>query len=154
MTEQEALCLVDTLLQTANHRQRLNDVQSAVFLETWTGRSYREIAKQLGYEHDYIKQVGSYLWRNLSPQVGEKVSKRNIKTVLRRYQQAQASCSSSFMPVESPRLSSLQDLGEPLDVDKLLSVLVNTEVVAEVLPKEPLRELLEALKSLKQRSLD
>jgi DNA-binding CsgD family transcriptional regulator len=36
----------------------LNDVQLAVFLETREGRSYKDIAKQLGYEPDYIKQVG------------------------------------------------------------------------------------------------
>jgi DNA-binding CsgD family transcriptional regulator len=63
MTGQEALTLVDTLLHSANPRQRLNDVQSVVFRETWAGRSYREIAKQLGYEYEYIKQVGSQLWR-------------------------------------------------------------------------------------------
>jgi DNA-directed RNA polymerase specialized sigma24 family protein len=63
MTGKEALTLVDTLLQAANLGQRLNDVQSVVFLGTWEGRSYRDIAQQLGYQHDYIKQVGSQLWR-------------------------------------------------------------------------------------------
>jgi hypothetical protein len=63
MTGQEALSLVDNLLHSANPEQRLNDVQSLVLLETWAGRSYREVAEQLGYQHDYIKQVGSQLWR-------------------------------------------------------------------------------------------
>ena len=63
MKEQEALTLVDTLLRSANPGQRLNDIQAEVFLQTWAGRSYPEIAQQLGYEYDYIKQIGSRLWR-------------------------------------------------------------------------------------------
>jgi DNA-directed RNA polymerase specialized sigma24 family protein len=88
MTGQDALTLVDTLLHTANQRQRLNDVQSVVFLQTWAGRSYREIGEQLGYQLDYIKQVGSHLWRSLSQTLGEPVFKRNLQAVLRRYQQS------------------------------------------------------------------
>jgi len=89
MRGQEALTIVDRLLQAANHGQKLNDLQSAVFLETWAEHSYSEIAQQLGYEYDYIKQVGSHLWRSLSQILGEPVSKRNIQAVLRRYEQSQ-----------------------------------------------------------------
>jgi len=89
MRGQEALTIVDRLLQAANRGQKLNDLQSAVFLETWAEHSYSEIAQQLGYEYDYIKQVGSHLWRSLSQILGEPVSKRNIQAVLRRYEQSQ-----------------------------------------------------------------
>ena len=82
---QKALTIVDRLLQTANHGQKLNDLQSAVFLGTWAKRSYLEIAQQLDYEYDYIKQVGSRLWRSLSQVLGEPVSKFNIQAVLRRH---------------------------------------------------------------------
>jgi hypothetical protein len=88
MTEQEAIALIDKILQAANQR-RLTDVQSVVFLDTWAGRSYPDIAQQSGYERDYIKQVGSRLWRSLSQAVGEEVSKKNIHAVLRRYHQSQ-----------------------------------------------------------------
>jgi hypothetical protein len=84
---QEALTTVDRLLQTANPKQKLNDLQSAVFLKTWAKHSYSEIAQQLDYEYDYIKQVGSRLWRILSQVLGETVSKRNIQSVLRRHNQ-------------------------------------------------------------------
>jgi hypothetical protein len=83
MKGQEALAIIDGLLQV----KKLNDLQSAVFLETWAEHSYSEIAQQLGYEYDYIKQVGSHLWRSLSQILGEPVSKHNIQSVLRRYQQ-------------------------------------------------------------------
>jgi len=82
---QEALATVDRLLQTTEHGQKLNDLQSAVFLEAWAQRSYLEIAQQLDYEYDYIKQVGSRLWRILSQVLGEPVSKHNIQAVLRRH---------------------------------------------------------------------
>ncbi|MER3590115.1 MAG: hypothetical protein C4322_22010 [Mastigocladus sp. ERB_26_1] len=70
MRGQEALNLVEKLLQAANQGQRLSHVQSVVFLETWSGRTYTEIADQLDYQHDYIKQVGSQLWRSLSQILG------------------------------------------------------------------------------------
>lgn len=115
MTEQDALTLVDTLLYSANHRQKLTDVQSIVFRETWAGRSYREIAQQLGYEYDYIKQVGSRLWKLLSQILGEPVSKRNLQAVLRRYQQSQTSMSK---PLCLPCLPCTQDWGEAIDVSR------------------------------------
>jgi hypothetical protein len=112
MTGQEALTLVDTLLHSANSGQRLTDIQSVVFLETWVGRSYREIAQQLGYQHDYIKQVGSQLWRSLSQTLGEPISKRNLQAVLRRYQQSQQGASA--LPV----IQCKQDWGEAIDVSQ------------------------------------
>ncbi|MHC5757064.1 hypothetical protein [Nostoc sp.] len=59
-------------------------------LESWLGRIYAEIAVQISYKDDYIKQVGSQLWRSLSQAVGEDVCKKNIQSVLRRYQQSQS----------------------------------------------------------------
>jgi hypothetical protein len=112
MTGQEALTLVDTLLHSANQRQGLNDVQSKVFRETWEGRSYRDIAKQLGYEQDYIKKVGSQLWRSLSQTLGEPVSKSNLQTVLCRYQQSQQDANA--LPV----IQCKQDWGEAIDVSR------------------------------------
>jgi hypothetical protein len=87
----KALIVVDRLLQTANPKQKLNDLQSAVFLKTWAKHSYSEIAQQLDYEYDYIKQVGSRLWQSLSQILGEPVSKGNIRSVLRRHNHNQNS---------------------------------------------------------------
>jgi hypothetical protein len=55
MTAQEAIALIEHLLQSANKKQKLNDIQSLVFRETWEGHFYQEIADRLLYEHDYIK---------------------------------------------------------------------------------------------------
>ena len=104
MKAQEAIALIEHLLQSANKKQKLNDIQSLVFLETWEGHSYQEIANRLLYEHDYIKQVGSHLWRNLSQIIGEKVSKQNLQAVLRRYQH------------RSVPDNCIQDWGEAIDI--------------------------------------
>lgn len=115
MSEQEALFLVDRLLQAANRGQKLNDIQSVIFLETCIGRSYREIAAGLGYEHDYIKQVGSHLWRSLSQAVGEPVSKCNIQAVLRRYQQSSLK---AIAPDTFSASTINPDWGEAIDVSR------------------------------------
>ncbi|BAY17129.1 hypothetical protein NIES21_29640 [Anabaenopsis circularis NIES-21] len=86
MTEEEALKIVNTLLDST-FGQKLNDIKSAIFLETWKGRTYAEIVNTLDYDYDYLKQVGSQLWRSLSVAIGEEVSKKNIHTVLHRYHQ-------------------------------------------------------------------
>lgn len=116
MTEQEALTFVETLLHSANPKQRLNDVQSAVFIGTWAGCSYKQIAEKLNnrykYSYESIKQVGSQLWRILSKILGEPVTKGNLQSVLRRYQQSQTSSGSAFVPAPS----DLQDWGEAIDV--------------------------------------
>ena len=108
MRGQEALAIVDRLLQAANHGQKLNDLQSAVFLETWEEHSYSEIAQQLGYEYDYIKQVGSQLWRSLSQILGEPVSKGNIQAVLRRYQQSQQAQQDDYEAIDLSRFYDRQ----------------------------------------------
>jgi hypothetical protein len=107
---------------------QLNDVQSVVLLETWAGHSYREIAEQLGYQNDYIKQVGSQLWRSLSQTLGEPVSKRNLQAVLRRYQQSQQGAIPSGIAMlfdhasqtlhALPVIQCQQDWGEAIDVSR------------------------------------
>src|SRR4028118_781369 len=116
MTGQEALTLVDALLHSANQGQRLNDVQSAVFLRTWEGHSYKQITEQLDdrYHYEYIKQVGSQLWRSLSQSLGEPVSKCNLQAVLRRYQQLHDGRGAR----PCAPTCCIQDWGEAIDVSR------------------------------------
>ena len=118
MKEQEALTLVDTLLRYANPGQKLNDIQAEVFVQTWAGCSYKGIAKQLGYQHDYIKQVGSQLWRLLSQILGESVSKRNVRAVLRYYQQETCTLPDTDRIAEESYIQCQQDWGEAIDVSQ------------------------------------
>lgn len=80
MTAEEALVILDTLPK----QTYLNDLQELVFCQSWEGRTYTEIAHLSGYDPEYIKFVGFRLWRLLSEKFGEKVTKGNIRSVLRR----------------------------------------------------------------------
>lgn len=81
MTVDEALAIVEAALDY----DRLNQVQEIVFRQSWSGFSYREIAKNTGYEPDYLKDAGAKLWKQLSKVFGEKVKKDNLQSVLKRY---------------------------------------------------------------------
>jgi|JFJP01.1.fsa_nt_gi FOG: WD40 repeat len=86
MTIDEALLFLDSVLK----QEHLNDVHILVLRQTWEGHSYPEIAKSASYDAEYIKFVGFQLWQVLSRVCGEKVTKSNFQSVLRRQaQQAQ-----------------------------------------------------------------
>lgn len=78
MMAHDALTIIHKLLEP----KRLNYAQELVFLQSWSGKIYREIASEFGYDLDYIKEVGSQLWHSLSEVTGEKVTKKNFKLVL------------------------------------------------------------------------
>ncbi|MDJ0677929.1 MAG: NB-ARC domain-containing protein [Calothrix sp. MO_167.B42] len=90
MTIEEALVLLDKLFLN----KPLTDLQEIVFRESWQGKTYAEIAENEGYDDDYIRDVGFRLWHNLSDALGEKVTKSNFQSVLRRYYQSQESIQS------------------------------------------------------------
>ena len=104
MTEFEAITLIDSLLRVSCLGQGLNNIQSTVFLAIWAGDTYQEIADRQGYDLDYIKQIAAKLWKLIGKALGEKVSKSNIQSVLRRYKE------------NHPNLCSIQDWGEATDV--------------------------------------
>ena len=80
MTADEALALLDTLLQA----QSLRDLQEQVFRYSWEGWTYPRIAERVGYDTGYIRDVGYELWRQLSQACGEPVTKSNLQSVMRR----------------------------------------------------------------------
>lgn len=90
MTVEEALEIVDRALKDAH----LTNLQALVFQQCWQGRTYAEIADNAGYDPDYVRDVGSKLWQLLSKALGERVTKNNIQSVLRRYAQGTPSLAS------------------------------------------------------------
>jgi hypothetical protein len=131
MTVEEALALLDTFLK----QELLSDIQELVFRGAWEGRNYEEIAENSSYHEQYIKHVGSQLWQVLSQAFGEKVTKVNVKSVLRRRLQqlhlevlsrgGEGERGGEKIPVPSPQLpiqnpkSKIQnriDWGEAIDV--------------------------------------
>jgi len=77
----EALAIVDTKLTP----KQLNDLQEFVLRESWENKTYQEIAINAGYDYDYIRVVGFGLWQTLSNAFAEKVTKKNFRSVLRKY---------------------------------------------------------------------
>ncbi len=65
---------------------QLNDLQELIFKQCWLGQTYQQIASDSGYDHDYIRGIGSQLWQILSDRLKIKVSKHNFRTVIREYQ--------------------------------------------------------------------
>jgi hypothetical protein len=103
---EEALAIVDSLLQP----ERLNTVQELVFCQCWLGQTYQDLAENFGYDPDYIRVTGSRLWQMLSAAFGEKVTKNNIHSVVRRYIRRQQGINENS--AEMPNLAEPEP-GEP-----------------------------------------
>jgi hypothetical protein len=122
MNFEDVLTSLDEVLK----QKSLSNIQELVFRQTWQGKTYAEIAEEANYDPDYIKYVGCQLWQTLSEAFGEKVTKSNFKSVLRRNAQAKIA-SVSISPELKTELSSsnistilekqyFRDRGEAVDV--------------------------------------
>ena len=80
ITIEQALYLVDNAIEP----ERLNSVQEVILTQCWSGRTYQEIAEASGYDSDYVRVVGSRLWKLLSQVFGEKITKNNFRSILRQ----------------------------------------------------------------------
>jgi hypothetical protein len=109
----EVLAIVDVLLTNSHPRSPMSDVQSIVLYNTWEGWSYQQIADNFGYHVDYVRQIASLLWQALSVALGEKVSKKKLHSVLRRYQRHHSLIIHS---AEVEIATGRQDWGEAIDV--------------------------------------
>ncbi len=97
----ESLELIQQLL---NHKN-LSTIEQSIFVKTWEGLSYREIAAEYQYDEGYIREVGATLWRSLSEQIGYKISKKNLRLHLNRLAQEQASVVTTTPQLQQERNS-------------------------------------------------
>ena len=81
MNVEEALLILEQVIKPTH----INDLQELVFEECWQGKTYQQIADIAGYDHDYIRGIGSQLWQILSARLNTKVSKHNFRGVIRQY---------------------------------------------------------------------
>jgi tetratricopeptide (TPR) repeat protein len=84
MTIEQAIALVDRVIydRTGKH---LNDLQATVLREVWQGKKYLEIADLYGCTEGHAKDAGYFLWKILSKAWGEKITKSNLRTVIKKY---------------------------------------------------------------------
>ncbi|MEG3436060.1 NB-ARC domain-containing protein [Pannus brasiliensis CCIBt3594] len=104
MTSEDALELIEGLIAP----RPLNKIQRSIARYTWEGLSYSEIARREDYDLGYVRDTGSKLWKLLSEATGRKITKNNLKAVLKHY-----SCQNA--PV-SPTLNPRLDRGEAIDL--------------------------------------
>ncbi|PSF39305.1 NB-ARC domain-containing protein [Aphanothece hegewaldii CCALA 016] len=83
MNVEAALVLADTLIftQTGKH---LTDLQSTILQKVWQGQTYIQIADEYSCTEGHVKDVASLLWKLLTIALGEKVTKSNVCSVLKR----------------------------------------------------------------------
>ena len=83
MDVKAALSFADTLIarKTGKH---LNTLQTNIFLDSWSGQKYEEIAEANNCSDSHIKMLGANLWEILSQALNEKVTKKNFRAVLER----------------------------------------------------------------------
>ncbi|HBB33653.1 MAG TPA: hypothetical protein DDZ80_24965 [Cyanobacteria bacterium UBA8803] len=116
MKIEEVLSFLDKVLP----QKGLSDLQELVLRQCWEGQSYAEISENFSYDHDYIRNVGFTLWRTLTDALGEKVTKSNVKSVIRRHSiktQSLSTVSTNTLPfVGGKNTNSRQDWGEAIDV--------------------------------------
>lgn len=90
---------------------KLNDLQRQILSCAVDGKTYQQIADEVGYDHDYIKHVASDLWRLLSDLTGEPVSKQNFRSALHRFLKSQQTAAASPpAPTHQPQAANTQQL--------------------------------------------
>jgi hypothetical protein len=82
-TYKEAVSILHAVLPDMS----LTNIQELVFVQSWEGQTYLSISAISGYDADYLKDVGHKLWQILSKELGENVSKNNLRSVLRHHLQ-------------------------------------------------------------------
>lgn len=113
MDAEAVLAWVDTLVLTQTG-QRLSDLQRTILRKVWQGKKYIEIALQYGCTEGHVKDVGSDLWQLLSRQLGEKITKRNLRSALARYLTYPCTeTTGSSLTTSSPELLSPVPAAEP-----------------------------------------
>lgn len=84
MDTEAALAWVDSLVLTKTG-ERLSALQRTILQQVWQGKKYLEIAHYYGYTEGHIKDISAQLWKLLSKELGEKITKINYRSVIERY---------------------------------------------------------------------
>ncbi|MEM7065167.1 MAG: AAA-like domain-containing protein [Cyanobacteria bacterium P01_B01_bin.77] len=63
-------------------KRSLSSLERFIFVQSWQGRNYEQIAQGSGYSLDYMKQLGSLLWLDLSRAIGKSITKKNLRLTL------------------------------------------------------------------------
>ncbi|MFN6483655.1 MULTISPECIES: AAA-like domain-containing protein [unclassified Nostoc] len=85
---------MDELLQSVKkilQDKPLDSIQWFVLYQSWLGKTYGEMAETSGYGNNYIKEIGSELWQDLSIALGKRITKKNLHLALNKHLQDEIS---------------------------------------------------------------
>ncbi|MEG4571659.1 NB-ARC domain-containing protein [Microcoleus sp. N3A4] len=108
MNLKEALKIADKIIfeKTGQH---LDDLQAAVLRGTLQRETYKHIAKDFDCSESSVRKVGSELWQILSQELGEDISKSNLRSAIERLQ---VSLFSSNVAQDSVQIRNINFCGE------------------------------------------
>lgn len=89
MNAEVALAWIDILVLTKTG-ERLNTLQTTILQQVLQGNKYLKIAEYYSCTEGHVKDVSSQLWKLLSKELGEKITKMNCQAVLERHLQKTA----------------------------------------------------------------
>jgi AAA ATPase domain len=82
---EKASALADQLMHEFNGKH-LSDLERSIIEGVSEGKKYGEIAEGLGLTSGHVTDAAAKLWQALSQALGEKVTKKNFKSSIGRYQ--------------------------------------------------------------------
>ncbi|MEZ2279949.1 MAG: NB-ARC domain-containing protein [Microcoleus sp.] len=108
MNLKEALKIADKIVfeKTGQH---LDDLQEAVLKGTLERETYKHIAKDFDCSESSVRKVGAELWEILSEELGEDVSKSNLRSAIERLQ---VSLFSSNVAQDSVQIRNINYCGQ------------------------------------------
>lgn len=95
LDHEQALAFVQSLLTESNgplDNKLLNELECKVFQLAWAGNTYDVMAKLLGYENAYLRDIGSQLFDHIEPlfsdilaqQQSRGLGKKNFRSIIQR----------------------------------------------------------------------
>jgi hypothetical protein len=118
MDVEEALKVANAAV-FAKTQKHLTDIQSCILRRSWEGQSYNQIAENDGYARSYIGTEGSKLWKLLTQALGEKVSKTNFQSALKRRSHSAAVPQTQEPAAEETASKNTDFLGRDGDIERL-----------------------------------
>jgi len=114
------------LVEQALPPSRFGAIERFILRQSWLGQTYSQMAQESGYGSEYIKEVGSRLWQDLSDAVGERVTKKNLQLVFNQRQNGVAT------------LTNLQGLPDKTTVSSWSNPTAATQEVKIGFPSGPI----------------
>jgi len=115
---------------------RLSTLERDICQGTYLGHTYDRIAEKSGFSAIHVKIVGASLWEKLSQVFGEKVSKKNLRSVLERELDKQELTAQKKQPkITAPSEYNSQISSSPVLIGEK-AINLETNVSQKLIPEE------------------